>query len=108
MAQPVNMLRELNIKTPPPTSVPVQVAVAVTEPFQQFYAAVGAKEPWQRLALGFALGSVVMFLQEPDFAFDPKTKQPRPWSVTTGGPGSTFFHWTTVPLVLGLASALFI
>lgn len=103
----IDILKETHLKEAEPTSIGLKLAIAVTEPFQQFYGAVGAKQPWQRLALGFAIASVGMFLSEPSISFDAEGR-PRPWKFAGGGKNSTLVHWSIPPLAFGLASAIFI
>jgi hypothetical protein len=103
----IDMLRETGIRPPEPDSIGVKVAVALTEPFEQFYGAVGARQPWQRLALGFALGSIGMWLVEPRLSFDENGK-PRPFKLVQNTRDSTLVHWSIPPLLFGLASAVFI
>lgn len=106
-AQPIDILRETGISRPEPDSFGVKLAIAFTEPFQQFYSALGAKEPWQRLLFGFAFGGVVMFLTEPSFAFE-KGGRPRPFALQSRDPNSTYIHWSVPPIAFGLASAVFV
>lgn len=96
-----NPLADLGLqKAAEPTAL-TKVAIAVVEPFEQFYATVGAKVPYQRAALGFALASVGMFLTEPSFAFD---QNGRPIPFQHAGLG----HWAVIPALFGLASAVFV
>lgn len=86
----------------------IKMGILVTEPFEQFYGAVGAREPWQRFALGFSLSSLLMFLTEPSWAYD-EAGRARPWSVMSNGqPNATPFHWSILPIAFGVASAIFI
>ncbi len=86
----------------------VKLGILVTEPFEQFYGAVGARQPWQRFLLGFSLSSVLVWLTEPEFAFNPNGS-PRPFSLLDSqSPDATIFHWSTIPFGIGLASAVFI
>lgn len=105
---PIDPLREIGLVKPQEDSFGLKLAIAVTEPFQQLYSLVGAKQPWQRLALGFSLASVVLFLSEPRFAFDEQGN-PRPWKLTDSrAKNATLIHWSIPALGFGLASAVFI
>lgn len=96
-----NPLADLGLQRASEPSALTNAAVAVIEPFEQFYATVGAKAPYQRFLLGGALASAVMFLVEPSFAFDPHG---RPYSMQQAGIG----HWTVLAGAFGLASAVFV
>jgi hypothetical protein len=101
----IDIIREARLSQPEDPGLAVKAAVLVTEPFQQFYAAVGARQPWQRLLLGTALASTAVWLIEPKFAFDDK-KNPRPWRPLNGkAPNSTLVHWSILPIAFGLFSA---
>lgn len=96
-----NPLADLGLQRGAEPSALTKVAISVVEPFEQFYATVGAKAPYQRFALGFAVASVVMFLTEPSYAFD---QSGRPYPFAQVG----LSHWSVVPAAFGLASALFV
>ncbi len=80
----------------------------IVEPFESFYGTIGAITPAHRLVVTFAMASVIEFLVEPGFAFTPQGRA-RPFKLLDDqDPDSTYLHWAVLPLVVGVASALFV
>jgi hypothetical protein len=79
----------------------------IVAPLETFYGTIGAIHPVQRMVVTFALVSAVEFMLEPSFAFrrDGSTK---PSSLLSSDRDATVLHWTTLPILLGVASAVFV
>lgn len=103
----IDIVREARLSTPEDPGLAVKAAILITEPFHQFYASVGASQPWQRLLLGTALASTAVWLTEPEWAFDKKGN-PRPWRPLGNAPNSTLVHWSILPIAFGLFSSVVI
>lgn len=104
MAESDLILKDLNLN---PAGAGQEGAVEKTvAAFEKFYGSIGAINPSQRLFAGFLLASVPMYLAEPGFAFDEQGA--RPHALFSSDRRATYLHWSTIPIAVGLLSALFI
>lgn len=102
MANTAAILNDIGLPAPEPT-----LGERIVTPFENFYGTIGAINPSHRFLVTALAVSAIEFVAEPSFAFTSDGRA-RPSSLVSDDRDATLFHWTVLPLVLGLVSALYI
>lgn len=97
-----SILADLNIPVPA-----ASIGEKIVEPFEKFYGTIGAISPLHRFIVTSLAVAAIEFIAEPSFAFNPDGST-RPSSLVSSQRDATAVHWTTLPLLAGMASALFV